>query len=48
MIKVNFCDFWPHFNIENLSLGFLQKFYNIEISENPDYLFYSVYGFELQ
>lgn len=44
MIKVNFCDFWPNFDNENLFLRFLRKSYDIEISENPDFLIYSVYG----
>ena len=46
-IKVNFCDFWSDFNKENNgSINTLKKHYNIEMSENPDFLFYSVNGSE--
>lgn len=45
ILKINFCDFWPDFEANNLFLGFLGKYYNISIDNNPDYLFYSVYGY---
>ncbi|MDJ0555183.1 MAG: tetratricopeptide repeat protein [Microcoleaceae cyanobacterium MO_207.B10] len=47
-IKVNFVDFWRTFNHKNLFLfgKFLTKNYNICISEEPDFLFYSVFGEE--
>lgn len=44
MIKVNFTDFWPGFDENNLFLKFLKKHFSIAISNNPDYLFYSVHG----
>jgi len=43
-VKVNFCDFWPGFESNNLLLIFLRKYFDIVIDQNPDYLFYSVYG----
>ena len=44
MIKINFCDFWPGFNSNNLFLRFLKQHFLVVIDEKPDYLFYSVYG----
>ena len=44
MIKVNFCDFWPGFESNNLFLKFLEKYFQVVVDEKPDYLFYSVYG----
>ena len=47
ILKINFCDFWGDFNKQfNLFLNLLNPHYDIEISENPDVLFYSCYGFE--
>lgn len=43
-IKINFCDFWPGFENENLFIRFLQKHFNVVIDKDPDYLFFSVYG----
>lgn len=43
-IKVAFTDFWPGLANDNYFLRFLQKHFNVEVSEEPDYLFYSVYG----
>lgn len=43
-IKINFKYFWGGFDPENnLFTNFLRKHYNVIISDNPDYLFYSVY-----
>ena len=43
-IKINFKYFGAVFNPEdNFFTNTLKKLYNVEISENPDYLFYSVY-----
>ena len=44
LIKVNFCDFWPGFETNNLLMTFVKRYFDISIDENPDYLFYSVYG----
>jgi len=43
-LKINFCDFWPGFESNNLFLKFLEKHYTVSIATKPDYLFYSVYG----
>lgn len=44
-IKINFKYFWGGFDPEdNFFTNLLRKYYNIVISENPDYLFYSVYS----
>ncbi len=46
-IKINFCDWYGGFNKENnLYTNILKQFYDIEISENPDFLFYSLFGLE--
>lgn len=46
-IKIQFTDFWPSFNLEtNFFLMELNKYFICEISENPDYVIYSVYGNE--
>jgi alpha(1,3/1,4) fucosyltransferase len=43
-LKINFCDFWPGFEKNNLLLKFLEKHFRVSIDNNPDYLFFSVYG----
>lgn len=44
-IKVNFADFWSSFNKEdNDFANILRERYEVEISDNPDYLFYSTFG----
>ena len=44
-IKINFCGFWSSFKKENNMLyNILSKRYNVEISENPDYVFVSPLG----
>ena len=46
-VKLKFVDFWNKFNpTDNYFYKFLSKKFDLELSENPDYLFYSVYGFE--
>ncbi len=46
-IKIKFVDFWPNFNYKNHFLyGELSKRYEIEISDHPDYIFFSVFGNE--
>ena len=44
MIRVNFCDFWPGFEQNNLFMKFLERHFPVKIDVNPDYLFFSVYG----
>lgn len=44
-IKLNFIDFWEGFNAQNnFFYNFLSRYYFIEISPAPDYLFCSCYG----
>ena len=44
-IKIDYCDFWGGFNKENNGISnLLKKHYNIEISDKPDFLFYSCFG----
>jgi hypothetical protein len=44
-IKINFKFFGPYFDPEDdFFVHFLRKKYNVIISDNPDYLFYSVYN----
>ena len=46
-IKVNFVDFHRDFDKEhNDFIELLRKHYDVEISEQPDYLFYSIFGHE--
>ncbi len=46
-IKIKFVDFWDTFNPEdNLFIQLLKDKYEIELSEQPDYLFFSVFGDE--
>jgi len=43
-IKINFKDFWNYFNPhDNFFLNILKEDYEVIISDNPDYVFYSVY-----
>ena len=43
-IKINFKNFWEGFDPnENLFINALKKIYEVELSETPDYVFYSVY-----
>src|SRR5688500_8710210 len=45
--KVNFSDFWPHFNKEkNYLAELLITRYTLEITDKPDFLIYSVFGNE--
>jgi hypothetical protein len=44
-IKINFVDFWGDFDkTNNYFYNLLKQNFNIEISNNPDFLFYSVFG----
>lgn len=46
-IKIKFVDFWKNLNCkENDFYRILSKKYDVEISENPEFLFYSVSGDE--
>lgn len=46
-IKLKFVDFWPEFEISNnVFLKFLKEKYNVLLSDNPDYIIYSVFGYE--
>jgi hypothetical protein len=44
-IKIDFSDFWSGFNkTENYFYNLLKEEFDVEISNNPDYLFFSVFG----
>lgn len=44
-IKIAFTDFWDGFKEDdNLFTRLLSEVYDVEISDHPDYLFYSVFG----
>ena len=46
-LKIKFCDFWKYFHEEsNYFYDLLSKFYDLEISDDPDILIYSTYGTE--
>lgn len=46
-IKIKFVDFWNGFEQQsNDFLEALKKNYEVDISDNPDYLFYSGFGFD--
>ena len=46
-VKINFCDWWSDFKKEdNQFINVLKKYYNVEIADNPDFLFYSCFGGE--
>ena len=41
-IKIKFVDFWKHWNVEdNFIINCLKEKYDVEISEQPDYVFFS-------
>lgn len=45
-LKIQFTDFWRNFNpADNLFINLLRSYYEVEISNDPDILFYSVYDF---
>ncbi len=47
VIKIGFCDFWPKFDVhKSFLMKILTTYYTVEISENPDFLFYSCFGSE--
>lgn len=46
-LKIKFVDFWPDLiPHDNIITNALEEKYNVEISEKPDYIFYSVFGRE--
>lgn len=46
-VKIKFVDFWKNFDpADNYFHNFLKGHYNVELSDTPDYLFFSVYGYE--
>lgn len=46
-LEIDFVDFWKGFNrYDNFITQRLSKYYEIEISKNPDYVFYSTFGFK--
>lgn len=51
-VKIAFKDFWENFeddvncDLKNMVENVLSEKYNVEISDNPDYLFYSCFGLE--
>ncbi len=47
VIKVNFCDWYEGFDVENnIFARVLRKHYDVKISKKPDFLFYSCFGAE--
>ena len=43
-IKIDFISFWPGFNkTDNYFYNLLSEHYQIEIADNPDYIFYSIF-----
>lgn len=44
-IHLKFLDFWQEFDVtKNIFLDHLNKHYNVILSDNPDYIIYSVFG----
>lgn len=44
-IKIGFTDFWPNWPKEdNFIVRILKERYHVEVTDNPDYLFYSVFS----
>lgn len=44
-IKLDFADFWPNFNkTDNYFYNLLSSKFEVEISSNPDFVIYSVFG----
>ena len=45
-IKIKFVDFWGDFNVkDNFITRTLIQRYNVELSDNPDYLFFGTFGY---
>ena len=48
-IKIAFCDVYQGFEEKNnLFYDFLKKYYDVELSDHPDFLFYSCFGNEFR
>lgn len=48
-IRINFSDFWPGFDkTNNYFYNLLKEEFDVEISNQPDYLFFSVFGSQHQ
>lgn len=46
VIKINFVDFYPGFDYKKIFLyNYLSSYYHLEISDKPDYLFCSCFGY---
>lgn len=46
-VRLKFVDFWKEFDMtNNLFLDCMTKRFNVVLSDNPDYIFYSVFGHE--
>jgi alpha(1,3/1,4) fucosyltransferase len=46
-VKINFVDFWDDFNPRNNKFySILSKKFNVILDDNPEYIFYSVFGFK--
>jgi len=46
IIKIKFVDFWGDFNVEdNFITRLLSPRYNVEVTDNPDYLFFGTFGY---
>ena len=44
-IKIDFSDFWPGFDkTNNYFFNILKEDFDVEISSNPDYMFFSIFG----
>lgn len=44
-IKIKFVDFWGHWNEnDNFIVNCLKKYYDVEISNKPDYVFFSTFN----
>jgi hypothetical protein len=44
-IKINFTDFWPGFDkTNNYFYNLLKEEFEVEISSQPEYLFFSIFG----
>ena len=47
MLKIKFCDFWPGFDrSDNLFINYFRELTEVELSDKPDILFFSVFGYK--
>lgn len=45
LIKIKFVDFWEHWNENsNFIVNCLRKYYDVELTDNPDYVFFSTFN----